>query len=102
MPLRKNKYRQKYCVIISIVMVNKYKILIEEKMKKTIVLLLLLFTTNFADMQSEGTLKGKVVDIDTKQPLIGVNIIIARINRAMVGLLIAGITVCPSTPPRSR
>lgn len=45
-------------------------------MKQIGLLILFLFTTNFTAMQSKGSLKGVIKDIETKQPLIGVNIII--------------------------
>lgn len=45
-------------------------------MKKIVVLILLLFINNLVAMQAKGSLKGTVIDLETKQPLIGVNIII--------------------------
>lgn len=37
-------------------------------MKKIVVLILLLFINNLVAMQAKGSLKGTVIDLETKQP----------------------------------
>ncbi len=50
------------------------------KSKLIIIFFLIVFSVTLFGQQSKGTIKGKVIDIETKQPLIGVNVFISSIN----------------------